>query len=116
MPTSSYSQHENSAYVPTLWYQNIRHICSLVGMRVDQKVLFVNYAIVRSERRKENGKPTSSYSQHETSAYVPTLWYQNIRHICSLVGMRVDQKVLFVNYAIVRSERRKENGKKLNND
>ena len=24
-------------------------------------------------------------------AYIPTLWYQNISHICSLVGMRVDQ-------------------------
>ena len=42
-----------SAYVPSLWYQNMRHICSLVGMRVDQKVLFVNYALVRSGRRKD---------------------------------------------------------------
>ena len=50
MLTSSYSQHNQSAYIPTLWYQTIRHICSL---RVDQKVLFVNYALVRSGRRKD---------------------------------------------------------------
>ena len=31
-------------------YQNIRHICSLAGMRVDQKVFFINYALVRSGR------------------------------------------------------------------
>ena len=53
MLTSSYSQHEKSAYVPTLWYQITKHICSLVGMRVNQKVLFVNYALVRSGRRKD---------------------------------------------------------------
>ena len=43
----------NSQYVPTLWYQNIKHICSLVGMRVDQKYFFDNYALVRSGRRKD---------------------------------------------------------------
>ena len=43
--------------MPTLWFQDIRHICSLVGMRVDQKVLFVNYALVRSGRRKLNNDP-----------------------------------------------------------
>ena len=53
MLTSSYSRYEWSAYVPTLWYQNMRHICSLVGMRVDRKVLFVNYALVRSGPRKD---------------------------------------------------------------
>ena len=33
-----------SVYGLTIWYQNIRHYCILVGMRVVQKVFGVNYA------------------------------------------------------------------------
>ena len=38
--------------VPTLWYQNIRKVYSVVGVRVVQKAFFVNYALVRCGCRK----------------------------------------------------------------